>query len=96
MHPAQIKAGLEMAGYTQVDVAEQLGLARNTINYVVSGRGRSRVVENRIAVILGKSLHDLWPQWYSKDGKPIRTRRRPVRLGDTIARMAAAGASAKG
>jgi Ner family transcriptional regulator len=96
MHPAQIKAELEMKGYTQADIAAQLKRAPSTVNYVIKGTGRSRLIENRIAVILGRPAHEVWPSRYSKDGKPIRARRRPVRLADAMSRMVAAGAAAKG
>lgn len=96
MHPIAIKAELEMKGFTQSDVARALRVAPNTVGYVVHSRGRSRKIENRIAVILDKPLHEIWPAWYGKDGKPIRNRKRPVRLADALSRMVAAGAAAKG
>lgn len=92
--PAQIKAALELAGYYQTDIARQLGITPTTVGEVIRGKSRSRQVENRIAVILGKTPYEIWPHWYGKDGKPIRGRRRPVRLSDAISRIAAAGSAA--
>lgn len=66
MHPAQIQAALAMAGYTQVALARELGLASNTVSAVVKGRGRSAQVEARIAEITGHTLEELWPQWHGK------------------------------
>lgn len=66
MHPAQIKAAIEVAGYKQVDLAGEMGLAANTVSAVIKGRSRSRQVEERIAAITGYTLEELWPQWHGK------------------------------
>ncbi len=66
MHPAQIKAALAVAGFKQVDLARDLGLAGNTINAVINGRSRSKQVEERIAEITRLPLAELWPQWYGE------------------------------
>ncbi|WP_430391092.1 helix-turn-helix domain-containing protein [Dyella sp. 20L07] len=64
MHPAQIKAALTIAGYKQTDVARECGVAPTTIGAVINGRSRSKQVEEWIAHVTGKTLEDLWPQWY--------------------------------
>lgn len=66
MHPAQIKAALDVAGYKQVDLAGELGLSPNTVSAVIKGRSRSKQVEERIASITGHTLEELWPQWHGK------------------------------
>lgn len=64
MHPAQIHAALAMAGYKQVTLARELGLASNTVSAVINGRSRSATVEARIAQITGIDPAELWPQWH--------------------------------
>lgn len=64
MHPAQIKAALEMNGVTQAKIADQCGVASSSVNDVVHGRKRSQQIELRIAVVTQRTLKDLWPQWY--------------------------------
>lgn len=66
MHPAQIAASLKIAGYTQKDLAEELGVAPTTIGAVLHGRSRSAPIEQRIAEITGHTLEELWPAWYGK------------------------------
>lgn len=66
MHPAQIKAALTIAGYKQTEAAEQCGVAPTTIGAVISGRSRSKQVEEWIAATTGLALIDLWPQWYGE------------------------------
>jgi len=64
MHPAQIHAALAMAGYKQVTLARELGLASNTVSAVINGRSRSATIEARIAQIIGITPEELWPQWH--------------------------------
>lgn len=66
MHPAQISAALKVAGYKQVDLADELELSPNTVSAVIKGRSRSRQVEERIAAITGHTLEELWPQWHGE------------------------------
>lgn len=83
MHPAQIKAALEMAGYTQARIARLLGRKNSmVVSHVIHGRSRSRLIELRIAAVLGKSPHQIWPDWYTPDDEPVYARRQPVRLTD--------------
>lgn len=66
MHPAQIKAALAVAGYSQVKLAEELGLAGNTVSAVINGRSRSEQIEKRITEITRLSAAELWPQWHGE------------------------------
>lgn len=69
VHPAEIKAALAIAGYSQAKLAEELGLAGNTVSMVVNGRGHSKQVEDRIAEVTRLAPAALWPQWYGE--KPL-------------------------
>jgi len=64
MTPAEIQFAMKSNGYTQKRLADELGLASNTVSAVINGRGRSAGVEKRIAEITRRSLSALWPQWY--------------------------------
>ncbi len=83
---ATVKIALMLAGITQAEIADQCGVAPNTVNAVVHGRSRSRKVENRITTATGVSREQLWPQWYG----PNAVRRRKPVSGAEIARRLAA------
>lgn len=59
-----------MAGFSQADLARELGLAPTTISAIINGRSHSAQVEQRIAEITGHTLAELWPQWHG-DAKPL-------------------------
>lgn len=69
MHPAQIKATLEIAGYSLADLARELEVTRATVSAVVNGRSRSKQVEERIAAVTRLAPEALWPHWYGE--KPL-------------------------
>lgn len=68
MHPADITAALKRLGYGQADVARLIGTARSNVSSVVSGRSRSRAVEEKISELTEIPLSELWPQWYGQPG----------------------------
>lgn len=72
---------LRSAGYRQTDIAAQLDRSVATVCSVVNGRARSKRIENRIATAVGLNLHQLWPQWYGPDNKPIKKRKPWRRIG---------------
>jgi len=66
MHPAEIKAALEIAGYSQADLARELEINRSAVSAVVAGHGRSKQVEERIAEIIRRPAEEIWPQWHGE------------------------------
>ena len=74
MHPAYIKAALEVANYSQADVARDCGVEPTTVGAVIHGRSRSRQIELRIAAITQTPLAELWPQWHGPKAKSRRRR----------------------
>ncbi len=71
MHREDIKAAVRKKGATLQQLSLQAGLEVKTAS-------KSLMVPcpraNRaIAEFLGKSLHDLWPHWYSQNGERIRS-----------------------
>lgn len=90
MHPAMIKAHLEMTGLFQADIARAVDVTPGLVGNVIHGVTRSRKVEDAIAAVLDKSLHELWPAWYGKDGLPVAKRRaRAINTSQALQRLAA-------
>ncbi|MBI2397710.1 MAG: hypothetical protein HYV17_07920 [Xanthomonadales bacterium] len=101
MSPLLIQFLLRSGGYGLADIAR--GIARRkpdatgkrqsitppAIHAVINGRSRSRRIENRIAVLLKKPLHEIWPQWYSPNGERIEIRRRHVPAAERQQRITA-------
>ena len=74
MHPELIKARLRMAGYTLADVARETQTDPSTVRLAL--RKPSLAGEKAIAQIMGKPLHELFPERWTKDGRRIRPRYR--------------------
>jgi len=66
MHPEDIKANLRKLHSSMAEIARELGVSRATVGSVVKGM-RSRRIERAIANKLGKTLHEVFPERYSKD-----------------------------
>ncbi|WP_183996075.1 helix-turn-helix domain-containing protein [Sphingomonas kyeonggiensis] len=62
---ARIKGALALRGLTLSSIARDLGVAPGTVSIVSRGFRRSRRIESAIAVALGCSPADLWPERYS-------------------------------
>jgi len=88
MHPAEIKAALEIQGYSQAKIAEECGVQRSTVSMVVNGRGRSQQVEQRIAAVLRKSLGEVWPHWYDEQPSYAGVREPTTLADDELALLA--------
>lgn len=72
MHPELIRAHLRIKGYSLEDVAREAKIGETTVRQALSKPSASG--EKAIAKVLGKSLHELWPERWTKDGKRIRPR----------------------
>lgn len=66
MHPEDIKASLRKLHSSMAEIARELGVSRTTVGSVVKGM-RSRRIERAISDKLGKPLHEVFPNRYSKD-----------------------------
>lgn len=67
MHPADIRALLKKAGYTDQSLGKLLRTRDDKvtiITHVVKGRVRSRQAESAISQVTGIAPQILWPQWY--------------------------------
>ena len=66
MHPADIKAALEKAGSSQIEIARACEVSDVAVNHVIYGRASSRRIADAIAKRTGKPLSELWPSRYDK------------------------------
>jgi lambda repressor-like predicted transcriptional regulator len=86
MHPAEIKAHLEMADSSMSLLARALGVTPQAVRAVVHGVTRSRRIEESISKLTGVPLSELWPRWHgvsarpSKRPSPAESRRREREL----------------
>lgn len=69
MHPAQIKAAIQMSGSTIAAIAEVLEVERSAVGHVIHGRTRSARIEEAIAKVVRRPMHEIWPTWYAPDGR---------------------------
>ncbi len=86
MTPIDIKYALELAGYTQADVARRVrsDLKRSAVNAVIKSKSRSKAIEGEIAKLIARPLAEIWPHWYGPDSK---RRRRRINTADLYARV---------
>ncbi|MCH2092706.1 MAG: hypothetical protein MK141_14175 [Pseudoxanthomonas sp.] len=59
----------------QIDIVRRLGMpltSRAIVSHVIHRLGRSQKVEKEIALVLGKPLFEVFPDWYRKDGKTAK------------------------
>lgn len=66
MHPADIKAALEKADSSQIEIARICQVSDTAVNHVIYGRSTSRRIADAIAQKTGKSLSELWPGRYKQ------------------------------
>lgn len=61
MHPEEMKAKIRMAGMTATMIAEELDIHVSSVSHVISGRGRSARVEQRIAELIKEPVDKVFP-----------------------------------
>ncbi len=70
MHPADIKASLEKAGFSQVDIARSVVgrsgevVTPGAVHMVIKGKRRSAAIARRISEVIGLPVRTLWPGKY--------------------------------
>lgn len=72
MHPELIRAEIRMKGATLTDVAEMFGVSPKVVGRALKEPSLSG--EKAIAYFLNRTLHDLWPERWTEDGRRIRPR----------------------
>ena len=83
VHPAQIKALIEMAGSSSKKIANDLAVSESVVSRVIYGTVTSRRIALHIAKVAGQSIHKLWPGRYPKDTKhpaPAKAKGGPRKL----------------
>lgn len=75
MHRPDIKAKLLMAGFNQSKVAQEVGCTQSAVSRVISGELLSPPIAQRIADIVGSTVHRLWPGKYETRLVARRSRR---------------------
>ena len=61
MKPNEILAALMLANCRPVEIARKLNVSRPMISNIIHGRGKSRIVQEAIAEIIGKPVDEIWP-----------------------------------
>jgi lambda repressor-like predicted transcriptional regulator len=64
MHPAEIKCAIEIAGSSQTEIARRRKVSSSMVNKVVKGVAVARHIHNEIAVIIGRDVTEIWPDYY--------------------------------
>lgn len=57
----KVKSLMVLKGIKMVDIARQIGVSRVTVSIVITGKGKSRRIQQAIAVALGEKYERLWP-----------------------------------
>jgi len=70
----KIKRNLEDAGYSQTQIARDLGVTQPTVSRVIFGRDVSDRIRRAIAAAIGIDIKRIWPSTYlySSPRKPGR------------------------
>ncbi|NVN11642.1 helix-turn-helix domain-containing protein [Nguyenibacter vanlangensis] len=71
MHVEDIKAELRKRYGSLASISRQLGLNPNAISAAIHRPGNSIRTERRIAELIGKTPHQVFPDRFHADGTPI-------------------------
>ena len=95
-HPEDIKAAIRKRGTTLSDLSRAHGYNDQAARLALRNR-RSYAVEAVIASALGVPAHELWPDRYDANGKPLDGRRqhRTAKSGRSNVRQLQAGKSSR-
>lgn len=66
MSSRQIKALIVLNGTSLTEIARTTGVSRQWVSMVVNGHKKSKRVRKAIAVAVGKSVDELWPNGGNK------------------------------
>ena len=84
-HPADVKAALEKRGLTLGEVARRNGLAPSTLRNAL--KTRCHAGEVAIAGALDLYPHNIWPDRYDDEGRPLHKRIRRALLNGSRAEV---------
>lgn len=78
-HREEIKAAIRMRGTTMAELSRHLGYTDEAVRISLTKPWPR--LQAKIAEYLGKSPHQLWPQWYLPDGTCTARRRANANSG---------------
>lgn len=78
MTPLEIKFALEKAGFTQIKVADALGVSQPMVNLVINDRATSHRIRCYIAGVIGRPVSEIW-----------KVRKNPTKPGRPLTRLTA-------
>jgi Ner family transcriptional regulator len=81
-HPEKIKAELRILYGSLRAVAEKLGVRESAVSGVIRSPTESTRTERLVAELLGVALHELWPDRWTVDGRPIRRTGKAIPCAD--------------
>lgn len=88
-HPEDVKADVRKTGLSLAELATHNGLAVSTLQAAIH---RPQPSGNRaIARHLGKSLHEIWPEWFDGDGNRISRPEHNPKTADAASQNRRAG-----
>lgn len=61
-----IKCALAKKDFKLTDIADEFDVTRCAITLAVKGSIKSERIQSRIAEIISKPTHQIWPKWYPK------------------------------
>lgn len=64
MDAIEINYRLRRLGKTQTEIARELGVQGGVVSNVIHGRITAHAVAQHIAVLLGQTVQDIWPDRY--------------------------------
>lgn len=71
----KIKALMILKGVKSIDIARKLGVSHVTVSVVLTGKGKSRRIQQAIADALGVSFHDIWSKKNNKKNNTKKGKR---------------------
>lgn len=64
MDAIEINYRLRRLGKTQTDIARELGVQGGVVSNVIHGRITAHAIAQHIALLLGQTVQDIWPDRY--------------------------------
>ncbi|MGE0256966.1 MAG: transcriptional regulator [Alphaproteobacteria bacterium] len=70
-HPEDVKAAVRKTGISLSELARRNRVSPSTVHKALT---EPHPTGNRaVAAYLGRSVHELWPDWYDRDGNRTRS-----------------------
>ncbi len=73
-HPEDIRAAIRKRFGSMAALGRHFGVSKTAVPNTINQPGYSVKMERRLAEILGRPAHEIWPSRYHHDGSPISFR----------------------